>query len=91
MVILMARQKLSKASIIKRHIKTGTYTRLEIKNKLEELYERYGINENAKATDLSEVYHIRPTTLRYYRRNSETNQTRVVSAIVVEPDYFKYL
>ena len=56
-------KKLSKQTVIKRGIKPGTYVRSELKSKLEELYDIHGINENAKATDVTEVYHMKPTAV----------------------------
>ena len=80
-------KKLSKQTVIKRGIKPGTYVRSELKTKLEELYDIHGINENAKATDVTDVYHMRPTTMKAYRLSSGTNRTRVVPAVIVEPYY----
>lgn len=77
-------RKLTKNAVIKKHIKPGVYVRAELKTRLEELYEAYGINENAKATDIAEVYKISHTTMRCIRKNSSSATPRVVAALNVQ-------
>lgn len=76
-------KKLSKQTVIK----PGTCVRSDLKSKLEELYDIHGINENAKATDVTEVYHMIPTTIKAYRLSSGTNRTHTVPVVIVEPYY----